>query len=226
VLRYDARGYGRSSLPGGPFSHERDLDALLDVAGIERVALVSASFGSAVALELALLRPDRVSALVIAPPGIVRDERSELLARADEREEALLDAGDIDGAVELNVELWVGGPNRPLDAVDATVVERMRAMQRRALEIQVPAYVREPAPGPWQRSDPPARERLREIRAPALVLVGEHDVEDILASADELDRSLPDARKHVLTGAAHMLNMELPAEFNRLVLDFLAEHGD
>ena len=99
-------------------------------------------------------------------------------------------------------------------------------MQRRALEVQVPAYAREPPPGPWQRSDPPARERLREIGVPALVLVGDLDVEDILASADELEKSLPDARKHVLAGAAHMLNMELPADFNRLVLDFLAEHGD
>jgi len=67
---------------------------------------------------------------------------------------------------------------------------------------------------------PPAVSRLSQIRAPTLVLVGEEDRPRPLAAADLLE-SLPDARKTVMAGTAHLPNMERPEEFNRLVLDFL-----
>src|SRR5262249_37435154 len=114
-LRYDLRGFGRSDLPGGPFSHAADLRALRDHVGIARAALVGGSMGGNTATELAILEPERVTALVIAPPGIVGTDRSELLRAFDEAEEAAWDRGDFDETVRLNLDLWLAGPRRSLD---------------------------------------------------------------------------------------------------------------
>ncbi len=72
VLRFDFRGYGRSSRPepGRPYSHLDDLAAVMDAAGVERAALVGKSMGGKVAIDFALTHPGRVSALVLASPAL------------------------------------------------------------------------------------------------------------------------------------------------------------
>jgi pimeloyl-ACP methyl ester carboxylesterase len=73
-----------------------------------------------------------------------------------------------------------------------------------------------------QPLDPPAVGRLGEIGVPTLVIVGDRDVPDIQRVADALVAGIAGARKVVMRDTAHVPNMEQPAEFNRLVLDFLA----
>ena len=70
--------------------------------------------------------------------------------------------------------------------------------------------------------DPPAITRLEELRVPMLVVVGELDMPDIHDIADMLVAANPNARKVVIEGVAHMVNLERPEEFNRVVLDYLA----
>ncbi len=72
VLRFDFRGYGRSSRPepGRPYSHVDDLAAVMDAAGVERAALIGNSMGGQVAVDFALTHPARVSALVLASPAL------------------------------------------------------------------------------------------------------------------------------------------------------------
>jgi pimeloyl-ACP methyl ester carboxylesterase len=57
------------------------------------------------------------------------------------------------------------------------------------------------------------------------VVVGNLDVPDTLTSADLLARSIPDAQKAVMPGAAHLPSMEQPEQFNRLVVEFLRSHS-
>src|SRR5947209_8694969 len=57
VVRYDLRGFGRSKMVAGAFSHRADLAALLDALGIASAALVGCSFGGRVATEFALEFP-------------------------------------------------------------------------------------------------------------------------------------------------------------------------
>jgi pimeloyl-ACP methyl ester carboxylesterase len=72
VLRFDFRGYGRSSRPdpGLPYSHVSDLSAVMDAAGIERASLVGNSMGGRVAIDFALTHPERVDALVLAATNV------------------------------------------------------------------------------------------------------------------------------------------------------------
>ena len=219
VLRYDLRGYGDSTLPPGPFSQNGDLLALLDHAGIERAVLVGVSYGGRVALDTAFVAPERISGLVLASSGLSDFEWSASVREFGDEEERLLDAGDIDGATDLNVRLWVDGPNRGPDPVREQVRDRVREMQRRAFEIQVPAYEAQPPPGPEE----PVGLRLSEVRAPTLVVVGDADVPDFVEIGAKLEAELPNARKVVLPDTAHTIPLERPDEFRELVLGFLRE---
>jgi len=92
VLRFDFRGYGRSSRPepGRPYSHVDDLAAVMDAASVERAALVGCSMGGSTAIDFALEYPSRVSALVLASSGMnAFDDR---LTPEEEAELELLDA--------------------------------------------------------------------------------------------------------------------------------------
>ena len=111
------------------------------------------------------------------------------------------------------------GPRRSSADVDPEVRALVGEMQRHALEVQAPI---------WATLDeellvPDVAARLGEIRAPTLVLVGEEDVDDMQTLAVRLATEIPGARHATIAGAAHVPNLEQPAAFDALVLDFLAE---
>jgi 3-oxoadipate enol-lactonase len=219
VLRFDFRGFGGSPLEEGSFSNARDTIELLDHHGFERLALIGVSLGGRVAIEVALAAPERVSALVLVGSGLPgHDWADEMKATWDE-EETALNAGDLDAAVEVTLRTWVDGPRRKPEDVDPQVRARVAEMQRRAIELQLP--FEESAEEELLVQD--VAERIGEIQAPTLVLVGEEDVPDIRAIADRLAREIPNARFETIANTAHVPSMERPEEFDRLVLGFLEE---
>jgi 3-oxoadipate enol-lactonase len=218
VLRYDLRGFGRSPLEAGRYAHAQDLIDVLDGHGFERTALVGGSLGGRVVLELALARPETVAALVLVAPGLPGHDWAEEMEAAWGEEEAALEAGDLDAAVEINLRTWVDGPRRSPDDVDPGVRSAVAEMQRRALELQLP--FEETAEEELLVPDLP--QRLGEITAPTLLVVGEEDVPDMHAIADRLVSEIPGARRATIRGAAHVPSLERPAEFDELVLPFLA----
>ena len=75
--------------------------------------------------------------------------------------------------------------------------------------------------GTARKLEPLAAGRLSEIHVPTLVIVGDLDDPGIMGVADTLETGIDGAKKVVMTGTAHLPNMEFPEEFNRIVLDFL-----
>jgi 3-oxoadipate enol-lactonase len=217
AVRYDLRGYGRSPLPAEPFSHARDLLALLARRGIGQAAVVAASFSGRVALEVAVARPELVEALVLVGATLPGHLRSQEVRAFGAEEDDALERGDLDAAVEANLRMWVDGRRRDPHLVDPQVRERVRQMQRQAFQLQLAA-------GEAAEEQPlvaDVGQRLGEVAAPTLVIVGEHDVADVHAIADRLASELSDARRVVVSGAAHLPSMERPGQFNDLLLEFL-----
>jgi pimeloyl-ACP methyl ester carboxylesterase len=216
TIRFDQRGYGRSPLEPGVISHAGDLVELLDTVGLERTALVGGSLGGRVALEVAVAQPDRIEKLVLLNPGGPGHNWSEEVQAGWAEEEAALDRGDLDAAVEVNMRMWFDGPRRSPGDVDPELRAKVAEMQRRALEVQMPVGddVRE------ELLVPDVAERLGDVRAQTLVVTGDDDVADIHAIADELVTKIPDAGRVTMPGA-HVASLEHPAEFDRIVLEFL-----
>jgi pimeloyl-ACP methyl ester carboxylesterase len=219
VIVCDLRGFGATPLPPGRVSHVEDLLALLDDLGVADTAVGGASFGGKVALELAIVAPERVRALALMDPAIGEpfdwSDEVEAFGRA---EDAALEAGDIDAAVELNVRMWLDRPGRPEDAVEADVRALVAAMQREAFAAQLGVDA-EP-----DELDPPLAGRLAEVTVPALVMVGEYDVPDFRRIAEHVVAELPAARPlQVIPGAAHLPALERPGAVSALLLEFLAD---
>ncbi|KQX59041.1 MULTISPECIES: alpha/beta hydrolase [unclassified Streptomyces] len=211
VVRCDLRGFGESPVDAR-HTHADDVRDLLDHLGADRAAVVGSSFGGCVALEFAARNPGRVSALALLGSNIPGFAPSDELRAWGAREDALLDAGDLDAAVELNVDTWLGPDAGP----EARAL--VRAMQRRAFDVQLAA------PEEFHPVDPEVtRDELAGIAVPALVASGGHDVPDFRAVADDLAGLLPAARRVDLDWAGHLPALERPAETARLLTDFLKE---
>jgi 3-oxoadipate enol-lactonase len=203
TIRYDQRGYGRSPMWTGPYSPVDDLLSVLDAAGVERAALVGTSRGGRIAIQAALERPDRVSALVPVVSGLaghpVNVEVSpELEARWDAAEER----GDLAELAAIDLEIWA--PMGVDDGLRAMFVENAEA----------------------SNADDPEREvssagRLGEIGVPTLVITAGRDVPAINELGELLAREIPGARLAVIEEADHMVQWRAPEELAQLVLDFL-----
>jgi pimeloyl-ACP methyl ester carboxylesterase len=219
VLRFDFRGYGRTPLSRGKHSAAQDVIDLLDEYGFERAGLVGVSLGGRVALEVALAQPNRVSALVLVGSGLPGHDWSDEMKASWEEEEAEFNKGDLDAAVEVTLRTWVDGPRRKPEDVDPEVRARVGEMQRRALELY--QEVGDDAEEELLVAD--VADRLGEIQAPTLVVVGAEDVPDIHAIADKLASEIPGARRATIEKTAHVPSMERPEEFEQLVLGFIKE---
>jgi 3-oxoadipate enol-lactonase len=218
LLRMDLRGFGRTPLERGPFAHARDVIEVLERESFGPAALLGVSMGGRVALEVALARPELVSALVLVAPGMPGHEWSEeLRARWAEEGEAF-EAGDLDGAVEASLRTWVDGPRRNPEDVDPVVRSLVGEMQRRAYELQ--GVVDEDEEELLVEN---LTQRLGDVRAPTLVIVGEEDQPDMHAIAKRLAAGIPGARLETIADTAHVPSMERPREFDELVLPFLQE---
>jgi pimeloyl-ACP methyl ester carboxylesterase len=218
VLRLDLRGFGRTPLEPGPFSHARDVIEALELNGFDPTALIGVSLGGRVALEVALARPELVSALVLVAPGFPGHEWSEQLRAQWGKEEAAFEAGDLEAAVEVSLQTWVDGPRRSPEQLDPAMRARVGEMQRLAYELQ-----RDVTEDGEELLVEDLPERLGDVRVPTLVLVGEDDQPDMHAIAERLARQIPGARSGTIAGTAHVPSMERPREFDELVLPFLRE---
>ncbi len=215
TIRYDLRGYGRSRFPSRQFADYEDPVALFQFLGIQQAHVIGISFGGKIALDFALAHPEMVTALVLVAPGVGGMQPSERLLRFGEEEDEFLSRGDLEGATELNLRMWVDGPRRSPDQVNPQVRQRVHDMQYHAFTIPAPSSVEEIA------LQPPAISRLAEIRVPTLIIVGDHDLPEMIERSAELAAAIPGAQHVVIPGVAHMVSMEQPEQFNRLVLEFL-----
>jgi pimeloyl-ACP methyl ester carboxylesterase len=218
MIRYDIRGWGKSAENDQDYSDHGDLYALLSFLEVEKAVLIGASFGGGVAIDLALAYPEVVEALVLVGPDLGGYKfTKEGHEREHEALQAAYEAGDKALAAEYAAQIWIDGRGR----TSADVAETVRA---KALEMIRDTFELPDSEGNRIELEPPAIERLDEIDIPVLVILGEYDQPDIYTISRLVHRSVPNARLEIIKDSAHLPNMEKPAEFNEIVLDFLKHH--
>lgn len=213
VIRYDLRGFGRSEFSMGPLSHIEDLYALLKFLKVEQASLVGLSLGGQVATDFTLEHPLMVEKLILSGSALrgFQYPRDPLRAAIDKAAE--------EQGRDKAIEMW-------LDYKLFATAKKNPVFQRRMKQMLVDNYRTwgpTPAPIVWKWPATPSIERLSEIKKPTLIIVGDQDVPNILAISDVLKDKISGARKVVVKGVSHHLNMEKPKEFNKAVLGFLKE---
>jgi 3-oxoadipate enol-lactonase len=210
VVRFDARGFGRSTAKSGPYASEDDLLELLRYLKVDKASLVGLSLGGRVALDFALVHPDVVDRMVVVGPGLSGFDWSDAREPWVDSATAAFQRKD---SVRIAL-LWLESGYMKPAMRDSQLAQRIRDLTARNASL-------------WMQPDservltPPAVSRLRDIRAPTLILLGALDVPDIHRIVDTLSRTIPNSRRVVIDNVGHMVNMEAPADFNRLVLEFL-----
>lgn len=220
VVLWDYRGHGRSEAPEQASAYHMeavlaDLGHVLDWAAPGEPAIVGGlSFGGLLSLHLALVSPQRVRALLLVDtgPGFKKPEAQQRWESQVERTASYVERKGCEAFAASRASGTLVGkhPERPAAraAAHAIGAQQAHGLANFARQVAGPAA--------------PVIDRLGEIPQPALVVIGEEDAPYLRAS-EVLEARLSAARRVILPGAGHIVNLDVEAEFNRLVADFLRE---
>jgi 3-oxoadipate enol-lactonase len=215
VIRYDHRGFGKSSAPDKPYSPVADLGRLMDHLKIPRANLVGNSMGGTLALDFALTNPDRTGAVVVIAsaaagyptPDADRDRVMAVFNTARERDTASA------------ASMWL---QNPMVAV-ATTHPGASPLVRRMVEENQRVLLMEH--WPEEALKPPTFERLAEVKAQTLFIVGSKDISLVREGAAASAARMPHAKIETIAGADHLLQMEEPAIVNKKLVDYISTNG-
>lgn len=215
LLQYDCRGQGQSDHPQEPYTmeqHADDLRALLDALGVEHAHIAGISYGGEVAQAFALAHPERVHSLILA--DTVSEVREDL---------------------RIVIHSWIDA----LKAQDPAAFFGVTVPWNFSPEfIRANPALLEDAWARYAQLDYPAlirlcecflevnyTDRLGKITAPTCIIVGEKDLLKGQEYARIIYDAIQDAELHILHGAGHATCWERAAEFNTIILGFLAKHA-
>jgi 3-oxoadipate enol-lactonase len=208
AIRYDRRGYGRSSVATHGYYATDDLAAVLRHLKLKRVAIVGSSHGGEISINFTLDHPEMVEQLVLVGAVVGGMPYTQHFR---ERGDALgkpLEKGDIEGAIVAAAKdkyLTASGS----DAARKRMAEILSANPQDLTHPELELPVK------------PALPRLGEIRIPTMLLVGDADIPDVHAHAGAIEAGVPRARRVVINDAGHLMYLERPTEFSRIVIEFL-----
>jgi pimeloyl-ACP methyl ester carboxylesterase len=223
VLRYDVRGYGKSALPNPDkaYTDSEDLNALMDFLKIRKANICGLSMGSGIAIDFALSYPDKCGSLILIGPRVAGDGSAEYrTANADSVSNWISKVVTIvknKGAKEGTDSLWTG--NNPLSK--AVLSSRTReALLKMGYEYSWWRYL---YTNKREQVFPMAINKLGEIRIPTLIVTAEYDLALCKNVADIMAKNIPGAKLVSIKGAGHIMNMDKPKEFNKVIFKFFTE---
>jgi len=207
AIRIDTRGYGKSPTPSQPFVAYEDVADVLRELTIPRASFVGSSLGGRIAIDFAIAHPEMTNALLLAAPGVSGYVPSESTMRDLA---SVFAAKTPDEMIAAMLALPTMAP-RP-DRVEAR--ERFVAMLRDGIRgVSLAPFYRE--------LDPPAMSRLAEVKVPVTLVLGDADHQDLVDLADKIQREVAGVKRITVPGARHLVNMDEPEAFNRILEDWL-----
>jgi 3-oxoadipate enol-lactonase len=209
VIRYDRRAYGRSELPTSSYSSTDDLRRVLVHLKVEHAVIVGSSAGGALAIDFAIAHPQMVDGLFLIGPVLHGKEFTpDFLERAKRNNEPM-ERDDIRGVAKNWSEdkFLIAGPN---EGARRKVYEQLVA---NADKLKFDNRFE-------QKLAPPASERLSEIKAATLILLGEADIADVHAHCDAINAGIRGSTREVVKDAGHLIQLEKPEEVARRIEDF------
>jgi pimeloyl-ACP methyl ester carboxylesterase len=220
VVTYDVRGHGLSEAPEDAAAYSQDisvqdLHGLLAHLKLRRVALGGLSMGGNIALNFALAHPEMVSKLIVADTGAGSESPGDWAASSQAYAQTLETHGmeafaDLAGASPLFARYLATSPAAERFIRSCLMTHRARGLAHTAREVLIKRpsiYALEP--------------RLRQLRVPTLLIVGEYD-EPCLKTHRFMADCIQGSTHLVIRNVGHLTNLEAPAGFNAAVKRFLA----
>ncbi|GAA4264843.1 alpha/beta hydrolase [Frondihabitans peucedani] len=218
LLSYDRRGYGdtAAAAEGSSLTHVDDLLTVLDFAGVGRAFLVGNSMGGALALDTALLHPDRVAGILLVGAAVsgMTDDDTPFDWKLDDASAPLMETAEdsdapLDARIDALAHLWLDGPAAPAGRVSGAPRELFRSMNRRILEVAAPDSAGDAGVDAWTRLD--------ELQVPVTAAWGDLDVPCDVPFYEETVRRLGQGPARILPGTAHLPGLDQPTVVAGLV---------
>ena len=209
VIRYDRRGYGKSSPATGSYTHLDDLVTLYRHLKIDTAILVASSSGGALAIDFTIDYPHKVKGLVLVGAVVggfsythhMRTRGGHLPKSFNNDLEESIYYAKVDP-----YEIYSENLHAKEKAADLVKNNPVRINSRpRYIPREIPAYL-----------------RLNEIKAPALILIGEFDIPDVHAHAGAINAGILQSRRFIFPGSGHLIPLEQPEIFNQTVEEFIS----
>ena len=215
VIRYDHRGFGKSSAPDKPYSPVADLVALMEHLELKRANLVGNSMGGTLALDFALLQPNLTGAVVVvASTAGGYPVPEEDIKKVNEVLGVAKDKG-----TSAAVPLWLQHPMVGVASRHPTAGRLLRTM----VEDNQKMFVAEH--WPQEPMTPPAYERLAGLNANVLFVVGDQDVASVRHGAEASAARIKKAKVVTIKDADHLPQMEHPEAVNKLLVEYISLNG-
>ena len=214
VLTPDVRGHGETECPETPVDMPllaSDLRELLRALNIKSAFVLGYSMGGRIGLQLALGDPSMVKALILANSGIGMSKPSPEAVERRERLMAALAHGDLETVSE---QMTTTSFSPGLKERNPALFQRYKQIKLRNDALSFARV--------WESMGTTQTPDLSRLSCPVLIIAGEQDAFMPLESLRAMHAALPGSRMRVLP-TGHAAALEAPDEFNRIVLDFLAD---
>jgi 3-oxoadipate enol-lactonase len=207
VVRYDRRGYGKSSDPEMKYSHIEDLNQLFIQLKIDKAIIFGMSSGGRLAIDFTLTYPEKVKGLVLVGAVVSGfGYTSHMNTRGGH-----FDPQKFSDPVKVNEYFVKDDPYEIYSENTAAKEKVMKLLPNFARENRVP-------------TQPPKKVAVRslsEINVPALILVGEYDIPDVHAHAGVINAGISNSKREIIPRSGHLIPIEQPELFNQAIMNFL-----
>ncbi len=211
VLRFDTRGHGESSAPPPPYTLDQmadDVHGLFSVLGIKQAHWVGLSMGGMIGETYALKHPGVFLSMVLADTTSKRPPDAEKMWGDRIK---MAQARGMDAMVESTLARWFTEPYRKARPdVMARIGDHIRSTPVDGFVGACMAIAKVDL-----------ADRLKEIKCPVLIMVGDQDHGTPPEMARQIHANLPGSELLIIPSAAHFSNVEQPDIFNKTMLGFL-----
>jgi len=207
VVRYDRRGYGKSSDPQVKYSHIADLNQLFTKLEIDKAIIIGMSSGGRLAIDFTLTYPEKVTGLVLVGAVVSGfGYTSHMDTRGGH-----FNPQKYSDPVKVHEYFIMDDPYE--------IYSENRAAKEKVMKL-IPNLARQNVV-PTQPAGKVAVRSLSEIKVPALILAGEYDIPDVHAHAGVINAGIANSKREIIPQSGHLIPIEQPALFNEAVMTFL-----
>jgi len=208
TIRYDRRGYGRTPASTTWYTETEDLAALLRQRKVSHAILVGSSHGGELSIDFTLQYPALVRQLVLIGAVVSGLPYTDHFLNRGIANSRPFDKGDVSGGLSN----WAKDKYLLAPGHDAAKKRLFDLLTANPQDMTHSDYAR-----PTQAALP----RLKEIRAPTLILTGDADIPDVHAHAGAIEAGIPGSKRVIILDTGHLMYLEKPEEFSRAVIGFI-----